>query len=357
MFKLASKIADYTLYHKRSSELINDLPGDDEHLQTLRRKLRIMCVSLYKLVIFSSAQLTICLHGGNAEKFHHLLKSYDWEGQMSELDEQEVRCNRVREEIFAPWNKPTKTEPKKEKPKSPAPAEKNKSKSPGQTEQKKDTKAVPTKEKKDTKAVPTKEKKEAGPAPRNPLHWAVALGVPEQVTHLVQTNAYPINALTPKKWTALHLAAQKGNTKIMKTLLTASDLNLKITNSDGQTALHIAALYNKVGMVKLLLQRDRGLLGRWDTRGRTASTMAAANGHVAVLKVLKENGQDFNDVASKEGFTALHLAAGYGHVDAVKYLLANGARKNVKLKAGKRAGLTAKEVAEQDGKHDIVALL
>jgi ankyrin repeat protein len=53
----------------------------------------------------------------------------------------------------------------------------------------------------------------------------------------------------------------------------------------------------------------------------------------------------------------LHLAAGYGHVDAVKYLLANGARKNVKLKAGKRAGLTAKEVAEQDGKHDIVALL
>ena len=86
-----------------------------------------------------------------------------------------------------------------------------------------------------------------GPGPRNPLHWAVAFGVPEQVIHLVQKNEYPINALTPRRYTAVHLAAEQGNTKIMKTLLTVGGLDLRIKNVDGRTPLHIAALHNKVG--------------------------------------------------------------------------------------------------------------
>jgi ankyrin repeat protein len=189
------------------------------------------------------------------------------------------------------------------------------------------------------------------------LHWAVAFGVPEQVIHLVQKDEYPINALTPRRYTAVHLAAEQGNTKIMKTLLTVGGLDLRIKNVDGRTPLHIAALHNKVGAVKLLLQRDRWLLGQRDNRGRTAFLLAAQSGHVKVLQALKENGQDMNEATTKNGWTALHLAAENGQLEAVKYLLANGAKKGTKVKAGKREGLTAKQVAEQKKRLEVVALL
>lgn len=335
MFELASKVADYTLLHAKSSSLIKGVPSDDEHTQTLRQNLHIMYVGLYKAILFASAQLTICLHGGSSQVIRHLFKSYDWEGQMKELDDQEKRCDRLRIEIFAPWNNPSTAQDKDKKLVSSAQPE----------------------QKRPTAAAQSKQKQNMGPAPRNPLHWAAALGVPEQVTYLVQTNEYPINALTPRKWTASHLAARQGNTKIMRTLLTAPGIDLKITNEEGHTPLHIAAIHNRVGAVRLLLQRDHWLLGRWDNKKATACSLAASRGHVHVLAALKENGQDLNEVRTKNGWTALHLAAENGHIEAVKYLLANGAKKEMRLKAGIRAGYTARQIAELSRKLEIVAIL
>ncbi|KAL5121668.1 Ankyrin repeats (3 copies) [Pleosporales sp. CAS-2024a] len=395
MFALAKKASQYTLYHVKSWTLLLDLPGDNEHIKHLRRDLHDQCVGLYQSIIFANVQLAICLHGGSSQIIHHLFKSYNWESQMKELDVQEELCNRARVEIFAPWNQsiqlpiaPPKPKPlpppenKKQKgtahiegkkqqqslhlpdskgsksptpqvkkPKSPAPPEKMEPKSSLLPEQKKPKSPSPpevNKSEKDSNFVP---------GPRNPLHWAVVDGDGARVSRLIQMNECPINALTPRSWTAAHLAAQQGDANIMKTILAAPGLNLRITNQDGHTPLHIAALHNRVEIVKLLLQRYKWLLARWDPRGRTASSIAAANGYVAVLKVLKEKGQNFNDVTATEGCTALHLAAGYGHVEAVQYLLANGANKDLKLKGGKRQGLTAKQVAEQDGKPEIAALL
>ena len=99
------------------------------------------------------------------------------------------------------------------------------------------------------------------------------------------------------------------------------------------------------------------MLNQRDKRGRTAFLLAAQKGHAKILEALKGYGQDFNEVTTKDGWTALHLAAESGQLEAVKFLLANGSKKWTKTKAGNKEGLTAKQVAEQKKKLEIVALL
>jgi ankyrin repeat protein len=195
-----------------------------------------------------------------------------------------------------------------------------------------------------------------GPGPRNSLHWAVALSVPEQVVHFVTNNTYPINALSPRSWTAVHFAAKEGNMKVLKTLLTAPGVNLLIREDDGMTPLHIAARLNNVGVVKLLLQREPKLLGIRDNGGRTAWLWAAAQGNADVLKVLKGAGQDVND-ATKGGWNALHLAGESDRVSAVKYLVTVGTRKDARIKEGRRKGCTPKQLAVQKGKTAVLEFL
>jgi hypothetical protein len=312
MFELARKVAHYTVLHATSADRIKKLPSDDHHMKDLKRNLHMLYIGLYKTLLFATAQITISLYG-DWQIIKNIMKHYDWEGQIKELDEHHQFCKDYRDEMLARQKDPSRA-----------------------------------------KSEPMTS---MGPGPRNPLHWAVALSVPEQVTHLIQKNEYPINALTPRSWTAAHLAARHENTGILKILLTAPGLDLRIKNSDGQTPLHIAALYNCAGAAALLLQRDYWLLGRYDNKGRTASTFAAFKGHVKVLQVLKENGQDFNEVTTENGWTALHLAAENGHVEAVQYLLTNGAKRWTQIKAGRRTGYTAKQIAELEKKFDVAAIL
>jgi ankyrin repeat protein len=342
MFELARKVAHYTVLHEESTERIKRAPTDNNRMRDLKRNLHVLYVGMYKSLLLASAQLTISLYG-DWQYIKNLMKHYDWEGQIKELDEYHQLCKDYRDEMIARQKDLLITQ---------TPIKVSKSPDTAQAKQKLLTGPIssPEEQKAEEKAL-------MGPSPRNPLHWAVALGVSEQVTYLVQKDEYPINALTPRKWTAAHLAARQGNTKIIKTLLTAPGLDLKIRNDEGRTALHIAALHNKVAAVKLILQRERGLLGHRDNRGRTAFLLAAQKGHVKVLTIMKENGQDFNEATVKEGWTALHLAADNNQLEAVKFLLAGGTKKSTKTKAGNREGLTARQIAEQKRKLEIVAIL
>jgi ankyrin repeat protein len=312
MFELAGKVAHYTVLHATASDRIKKLPRDDHRMRDLKRNLHMLYVGLHKTLLLATAQLTISLYS-DWQFINNIVKHYDWEGQIKELDDHHQLCKDYRDEMIARQKDPSATKPEQ----SPS----------------------------------------MGPGPRNPLHWAVALGVPEQVTHLIQKNEYPINALTPRKWTAAHLAAEQGNTNVMKTLLTVPGIDLKIKNSEGHTPLHVAAVENKPGAAQLLLQRDGTLLGRYDHRGRTACSIAAYKGHVDILAVLREYGQDFNEVTGANGWTALHLAAENGHVEVVKYLLAHGANKDITVRDGKNKGLTVKDVAEQNKKLGVVVIL
>lgn len=312
MFELAAKVSHYTVLHATGADRVKILQNDKSHIQDLKKNLHMVYVGMYKSLLLAIAQITISLYG-DWQFIKNLFKHYDWEGQIKELDNNHQWCKDYREELKARMSEPDV----------------------GQIDQ----------------------KKAMGPGPRNQLHWAVAFSVPEQVTYLVQKGEYPINALTKQRWTAAHLAARQGNTGILKTLLTAGGIDLKIRNQDGSTPLHISALHGKVGATKLLLQRDCGLLSIRDNRGHTAFLLAAFGGHPKVINVLKENGQNLNEATTKEGWTGLHLAADAGHLKVVQYLVENGAKKSIKVRDGNRKGMNAKQLAELKSKSDIAAIL
>ncbi|KAF2109959.1 ankyrin repeat-containing domain protein [Lophiotrema nucula] len=317
LFKLAENIAHFAVLSAKSHERIKASRGDDADMRELKNRLHMVYIGLYKGMLLASAQLVISLYG-TWQLLKNLAGHYDWEGQLSELNEKYNLCVQYRDEMLA-WQ----LMHSKKKPDAP---------------------------KKDMK-------KAMGPGPRNSLHWAVALTVPEQVSHFVKEKEYPINALTPRRWTAAHLAAREGNLRILKTLLTVEEIDLHIKNTEGRTPLHLAALHNRVGAVKLLLQRNHKLIYRRDNRGKTSFLLAAKNGHADVLKVLKESGQDMNESTLRHGWTGLHLAADNEHVKAVKYLVANGTSKGAKIKDGPSKRCTAKQIAEKKGNLKVLEYL
>ncbi|CAK9000394.1 Ankyrin-3 (ANK-3) (Ankyrin-G) [Durusdinium trenchii] len=138
-------------------------------------------------------------------------------------------------------------------------------------------------------------------------------------------------------YTALHLAAKKGDQAVVRKLLQAG-------------ALHLAAMMGHQDVVNELLQM--GAEKEAATRLHyTALHLAAQNGHKEVVDSLLQVGADKNAVA-KDWFTALHLAAMTGHQDVVDKLLKVGADKE----AATRLGKTALHLAAQNGHKEVVVL-
>lgn len=312
MFKLAKDVARYTVFHATASERVMVLPDDDDKMKDMKKSLREDYVEFYKALLFATAQITISIYG-DWQFVKNVMKHYDWEGQIKDLSEQHRCCIDAADEII--------------------------------------------RREKDPKVSQLDQKALMGPAPRNPLHVAAAFGLQDRVAQIVQTKEYPINALTPRKWTAAHLAAREGNVEILKTLLTADGIDLRIKNVEGQIPLHIAALHNQAENVRFLIRRDWKSRSLCDDTGRTACTIAASKGYVGVLAVLWEAGQDFNETKSTNGWTSLHLAAERGHLETVQYLLKHGASKNATLSSGRRKGYTAKQIAELQKKPDVAEIL
>ncbi|KAJ8109195.1 hypothetical protein OPT61_g7638 [Boeremia exigua] len=318
MYEVAETVADYVVMNRKAHEWTTIQESDDRDMHELKESLQAVFASLYKAIIFATAQLMISLNG-NFQWIKGVAKHYDWEGQLANLN----KCqNRISQFMHSKeWQEAM----------NPSPANKQPS--------------------------PRDLKKIMGPGPRNPLHWAAALGVPEQVAFYIQNKEYPVNALTPQSWTAAHLAAREGHTKILRMLFTAPDIDLFIKNREHRTPLHVAAFHDRRFATRALLERSPRLLASRDKWDRTAFIIAVEKGHPRVLDVLKAFGQDVNETTLKNGWSGLHLAAENGSVDVVKWLLANGAKRGLKIRDGAHKGLTARQVAEKKGRTKVLEVL
>jgi hypothetical protein len=315
MVELAEAASYYYVLTTKSHERTIIRPEDDQDMKTLKQKMRVMYIGLFKKIMFASAQLANFWCDDSAPKkwFKNAMKWYNWSEELEELNKRYEACEKCCAEMA--WRLTLGPAPKAET------------------------------------------KVSLGPGPRNALHWAVADKLYTRIDELVSSKECPINALTPKRWTAAHLAAEHGDTKILRTLRSVPGIDIHIKNADGRTPLHIAALNNRVGAVKLLIGWDHKLLVARDLKNRTAYLLAAAKGHVKVLEALRNKGQDMNESTIKNGWTALHFAAEMGHVDAVRFLLANGVRKDARTTAGASKGSTAKQIAEYKGRLAVVEIL
>lgn len=159
---------------------------------------------------------------------------------------------------------------------------------------------------------------EGGMAP--PLVTAVRLGWQRLCDALLALGA-DANAPDAAGLTALHFAAQSGNTGLLKTLL-AAGADAERRAGDGQTPLG-SALINAHAEAARWLSWPRWPLPGRRLHGGDLSAAAAAGDHDAVARLLAL-GVPVDGVDAK-GSTALIHACGQGRLDTVALLLANGA--------------------------------
>lgn len=130
-----------------------------------------------------------------------------------------------------------------------------------------------------------------------------------------------------KGWvTPLHMAARKGQDKIVRTLLQHNaDCNLR--DGDGLTPLLRAVVAGHCEIVSLLLSHG-ACIDLVDQQSRSALHWATVQKQEAVLRVLLEHGGGGSPLVNNyddDGMTSLHIAVDHGFDAGVQLLLQFGA--------------------------------
>ncbi|KAL5592757.1 hypothetical protein FOBRF1_013065 [Fusarium oxysporum] len=226
-----------------------------------------------------------------------------------------------------------------------------------------------------------------GPIAREPvsrrtaLHYAVWRGY-RDMFNMIRADLDVADRLGQQ---LLHLAAERGEVKIVQDLLCKADLEAQCKN--GQTALHRAAWGGSTAIVELLLQNGSNATAK-DNNGNIALHIAAQmgfepvvsilmkdekipvnaegcnnltplhyaamNGHKAVVQLLVENGAKIAAMDSKVGWTPLHCAAENGDEGLAKILVEHGADVNAE---DCKAGWAPLHFAAMNGHKAVVQLL
>lgn len=150
-------------------------------------------------------------------------------------------------------------------------------------------------------------------------------------------------------WTALHLAAARGDRSAAAALL-ADGLAVDRRNGNGRTALFEAARRGQTDLVMLLLHHGANPNAK-GKQGVTPLFAASEQGHADTVEVLLTNGADIRATCTC-GDSALHRAVRRGHLAVVQTLLEAGIPVNQKSH-----GETPLEIAQHDEDHELVALL
>jgi ankyrin repeat protein len=154
----------------------------------------------------------------------------------------------------------------------------------------------------------------------------------EMTMYLLNKGA-DVNIKNSKGWTALDLAKQKEDRKIIQALHRAGNFQ----NAD----LIYAARIGDTKWLNEMIKDGADVNGKNEDQ-EAPLLWASFNGQVRVAKILLDNGARINDT-SKEGWSALMAAVENGSEELVKLLLARGADVNLKIEAGSTALTLAQE--------------
>lgn len=167
-------------------------------------------------------------------------------------------------------------------------------------------------------------------APSAPVADAAMRGDGAAVRALVATGA-DVNVAQGDGMTALHWAANRGDSSLTVVLLRAKARLAATTRVGGFTALHVASQSGATGVVRALLAAKADARAV-TTDGASPLHLAAVAGVPGTITALIAAGGDVNAKEPSRGQTPLMAAAARGRADAVRAL----------LKAGADPGLTAK---------------
>lgn len=168
--------------------------------------------------------------------------------------------------------------------------------------------------------------------PAAPVAEAAMRGDGATVRALVASGA-DVNVAQGDGMTALHWAANRGDSTMAVVLLRAKARLSATTRIGGYTPLHVASQSGAAGVVRALLAAKADARAV-TTDGATAMHLAAVAGVPGTITALLAAGAEVNAKEPAWGQTPLMAAAARGRVDAVRAL----------LKAGADPAITAKTV-------------
>src|SRR6185295_2693611 len=123
-------------------------------------------------------------------------------------------------------------------------------------------------------------------------------------------------------------AAMRGDAAATRALI-AQRADVNIPQGDGMTALHWAAEHGDSAMAVILVRAHANVKATTRIGGYTPLHLASKSGMSGVVKVLLDAGADAN-AGTTSGATPLHLAAAGGNPDAIAALLDHGANANAR---------------------------
>ena len=157
---------------------------------------------------------------------------------------------------------------------------------------------------------------------QTPLHKAAQGGNDKNIKKLISAGSN-IECQDSKGRRPLHFAAVEGNQKSVGRLLNhGADINAQ--DNKGSTPLHFAANLSLKSSVILELIASGVDLDLRDNFGRTPLHLAASTKRASILKALFESGLEV-DLIDNKGKTSLHYVAIHGSERAIIMLLAFGA--------------------------------
>ncbi|CAM9806724.1 unnamed protein product [Scytosiphon promiscuus] len=158
-----------------------------------------------------------------------------------------------------------------------------------------------------------------------PLHAAVSRGYEDLVTHLLIGGADP-NAPAVPQWegTALHMAVEIGNEKIVSALLCNPNTNKNSVDFCRRTPLMLACEKGLVSVVDIFLAGGADVHFRRAPHDYSALERAADEGHRDIISAIMQHAPDVDCHANMSERTPLHTAGAANQGGSVDALLDHG---------------------------------
>ena len=154
--------------------------------------------------------------------------------------------------------------------------------------------------------------------------------------------------------TPLMIASHEGYEAVVRLLVTYTDADVNLKNSNGETPVWVAAQNGHEDTVRFLITDAGASPNQPDIDGCTPINIAATAGHGAVLRFLaQQDGADVNQ-ADNHGDTPLYGAAQNGHEEIVRHLIANHA---AEPNQANEYGITPLWTAARKGHEAVVRIL
>ncbi|XP_031563358.1 transient receptor potential cation channel subfamily A member 1-like isoform X2 [Actinia tenebrosa] len=191
------------------------------------------------------------------------------------------------------------------------------------------------------------------------LHMAAQVG-DHLSAELLLFHGIDIEAQDNDGFTAFHIAAREGNTKVLKTLLdTARSCKMNTTSlldipdHYGNTCLHLAVKFGHCPATKLCIDYGASPCC-WQASLQTPLHLAAVSGNLCILKMLMANKHSDIHIEDGDGMTPILRSSLEGHTDIMEYLLDEGAQLNSPPGSGSPSPLMC---AVERGQHKAIEFL